>query len=264
MNCTDPEIGKLISLYEFEQLSEGDRRKFDAHLLSCDYCFQNLYSLSPIVTRMREHPNKFLSVLAQQPSVWATMKLKIVAQFKKVIQEIARMPLPMRIAIPSAALATLLFILLIQPQPRLADLAQIEPLPYHPLRIKQGTTVDEADRLFNEGMQYYSSHDYSRAINKLMEAVSHQPQNPNFHFYLALSYLLTDQTDAAIPHLQRTIELRESSNSEIVYWYLANAWLLKGNKTEALQALEDVVAFDGEYAWRAKEIISDIEKLSDQ
>lgn len=262
MNCTNPEIGLLITLYEFDKLSESDRRKFEAHLLSCDTCFQSIYRLSPVIARMRENPQKFLRAFEPKKSVLGALKKKMVGTISDGLKAIGRIPLPVRIAIPSIAAVTVLLLVLLQPKTQLPNLARIEPLLYQPLKLKIGRSSSEADRLFNEGMGFYVQKDYLNAINKLTEAVQQNPENSNFHFYLGLCYLLSHQVDSAIEHLQKTIMLSGATEPETAYWFLGNAWLLKRESTKALQAFQKVVALEGDYEWQAEEIIAKIETLS--
>lgn len=267
MTCTAPEIGKLITLYEFDQLSDNDKRKFEAHLLSCDYCFQSLYALSPVVERMREDPERFLpAVEEREPAapvwVWVKLKNKIVGVISDGWEAIGRIPFPVRIAIPATATAIVLLLFLLRPAAQLSDFAHIEPVPYRSLQVKSGAAISDAERLFEEGMRSYVQKDYSNAIAKLALAVRQDSTNASFHFYLGLCYLLSESIDPAIAHFQRAIALGGNSVLEKAYWYLGNAWLLKGERVRALEAFRRVLEMEGDYEWEAEEMIGKIEKLS--
>lgn len=54
MTCKDQDIGKLIGSYELGLLSEEEQRRFEDHLLDCEYCFQSLYRTVPITNLIRE------------------------------------------------------------------------------------------------------------------------------------------------------------------------------------------------------------------
>ncbi|MFQ5632487.1 MAG: tetratricopeptide repeat protein, partial [bacterium] len=244
MNCTEPDIGKLITLYEFDALSGDERRKFESHLLSCDECFQSLYTLSPVVERMRENPERFLPALQKGDSIWAALKEKIVAVARDCKKAIGRMPVPARIAVPAtAAITALLF--LFWPVPHLSDLASIEPVPYRPLQVRGGALTGEAVRLFEEGMATYAQNDYAAAAEKLALAVRQDSTNASFHFYLGLCYLLSDSVHSAIEHFQQAIALDGNAVLEKTYWYLGNAWLLKGEREKALEVLRKMVEMEG-------------------
>ena len=53
MSCNDEKTGQLIGSYELGLLSEQERKSFEAHVLKCDHCFQDLYRTSPVVSAMK-------------------------------------------------------------------------------------------------------------------------------------------------------------------------------------------------------------------
>ena len=53
--CIDEKLGSLITLYELNQLSEKERLRFEEHLLECDFCYQELKGMNPIVFAIREN-----------------------------------------------------------------------------------------------------------------------------------------------------------------------------------------------------------------
>jgi len=252
MKCINPEFGELITLYEFDKLSREDKRKFEAHLLSCDDCFQNYYELAPVIERIRENPAHFLPALTPKP--WWI-------RFKESLPRI-RFEFNWRYVIPAAA-AIVLFFLLIRPAAELSDLARIEPAPFRSLQVKSGAAASEAEKLFDAGMAAYVEKNYAGAIAKLTAAVQQDSANASFHFYLGLSYLLSHQVDPAIIYFRKTIALGGNSVLEKAYWYLGNAWLLKENRGQALQAFQKVVELEGDYQWEAKEILAKIRVVAE-
>jgi hypothetical protein len=50
-------LGQLIALYEFGAVDEDQQRAFLDHLVECEYCYGEVYSLEPIMTTFREHRN---------------------------------------------------------------------------------------------------------------------------------------------------------------------------------------------------------------
>ena len=53
MPCTDERTGQLIGSYELGLLSKQERKSFEAHVLKCDHCFQDLYRTAPVVSVMK-------------------------------------------------------------------------------------------------------------------------------------------------------------------------------------------------------------------
>jgi len=260
MKCIAPKIGKLSLLYHFDQLSNEERKRFEAHLLECDHCFQETYVLGSVTEKMQKDPEPFLAALAKKKPT----RVPAIKQRREfhigLVEAIGRIPALVRIAIPVAAAMVLLF-LLIRPTAELSDLALIEPVPYRSLQIKSGAEATDAERLFEEGMAAYVQKDYASSIEKLVLAIRHDSTNAGFHFYLGLCYLLSDSVDLAIEHLQKTITLDGNPVLEKAYWYLGNAWLLKEDRAQALAAFRKVVEMEGDYEWEAQEIIGKIEKL---
>jgi len=42
--CIDPKIGNMLHAYELDTLNDEELDLFEAHLMQCDYCFENLVS----------------------------------------------------------------------------------------------------------------------------------------------------------------------------------------------------------------------------
>ena len=51
--CSSPEISQRLAAYCFEDLSEPERRLFEAHLLDCDFCWTEVQRLSAAVQALR-------------------------------------------------------------------------------------------------------------------------------------------------------------------------------------------------------------------
>lgn len=56
--CSSPEVGGQLAAYCFEELSERERRLFEAHLLDCDFCWAEVQRLSAAVQAL--HSDKQL------------------------------------------------------------------------------------------------------------------------------------------------------------------------------------------------------------
>ncbi|TAL70488.1 MAG: hypothetical protein EPN82_02435 [Bacteroidetes bacterium] len=63
MECTNPDMEKLIARYEFGLLSDDERRAFEAHILECDKCFGDLYSMSGVFDTMKDNSKELISLL---------------------------------------------------------------------------------------------------------------------------------------------------------------------------------------------------------
>ena len=54
MSCTDPGTGSMVGSYELGVLTGTEKRRFEAHLLQCDHCFQELYRAESVASLVRE------------------------------------------------------------------------------------------------------------------------------------------------------------------------------------------------------------------
>jgi hypothetical protein len=52
--CTNPQLGKIIALYETGKLSPEEEIEFEAHLLECDYCFREISGMATVMRALRE------------------------------------------------------------------------------------------------------------------------------------------------------------------------------------------------------------------
>jgi len=52
--CTDPSMGKYLLCYEARLLGEEAERKFEAHILECDSCYEELRLLSEVEEMLGE------------------------------------------------------------------------------------------------------------------------------------------------------------------------------------------------------------------
>jgi len=264
MKCIDPDTGKLISLYEFNQLTEEEKKTFEIHLLHCDFCFQSLYEMSPVVDLMRENPQLFLSALrfekrralgAKVYGAWSEL-------WSRLRKAFAPLPKPVWAIAPIAAIAMILVAVLItRPTRHYSDLARIEPLPYIPIAMRAGEVRDESEKLFKQGMELYEAGKYVEAIGELSLVIEKDPRSAEAHFYLGLCHLLSYMPDSAIVHLEKAVRLGGGSFAEKCHWYLGNALLLEEDGARALEEFKQVAAIEGDYEWLARDVIAEIEKV---
>src|SRR3954464_4466606 len=52
--CTNKRAGKLLGMYEFGALEDSHRSIFLNHLVDCEYCHNQVYSMDPLSARFRE------------------------------------------------------------------------------------------------------------------------------------------------------------------------------------------------------------------
>ncbi len=108
--------------------------------------------------------------------------------------------------------------------------------------------------LFVEAMKYYQARDYSRASFALQQATGRQPDNPEIRFFLGISYLLTNDTQAGIRELKVAEFLGSSPDVDRIRFYLAKGFLRQKDTTNALRQLDTLVDAGGNLAEPARKL----------
>ena len=275
MKCIDPKMKKLVSLYQFNMLGEEEKFSVEDHLLECDACFEEVYRLCPAVETVVEEPEFFLNAL--QPKV--IIATKVINLFKKTIHGITesmknifsaideglRKP-AIKILVPLTVVALLLVIFVSPIKKNFSDLAIIENASYLALKVRGfGDKFSSTEHLFNQGMKYYQEKNYKQAIQKLNVFVKRKKNDPYGHFYLGVSYLLTDEYKKGVKYLDAATELCQKQDKEILlekcYWQLGNAYLKINEVDKALVQFRNVIVIGGEFKDDAVSQLMKIEKL---
>jgi tetratricopeptide (TPR) repeat protein len=105
-------------------------------------------------------------------------------------------------------------------------LARFDPPSYIPPALRGAE--DEATERFRTGMRHYQDGNYGEAIPEIRAAAALDPQRAGIRFFLGICLLMTEQTDAGIKELRETIALGESAYLEEAHFYLAKAYLGRG------------------------------------
>lgn len=87
--CIDPDIGNMIGRYEFDLLTPDEKQEFKAHLLKCDFCFQEVYEFSQSVKTIHENISDFRKAAAYKTSVISDFKEKLASIFPQTIRSFA-------------------------------------------------------------------------------------------------------------------------------------------------------------------------------
>lgn len=267
MTCTNPEMGKLIGRYEFDLLSAEEKNRFELHIMECEACFEDLYSLTPAVKAMRENAELYLEKLAAKEPFYTKLKRSWDEGVEALSAVFRIRPRLIRVAVPVVATAILAIVVMTTFMGQPGDygrLAIIEKDFYKPIAIRAGVDYEDYEILFHEGMGAYAEGDYSQAIKKLSESVRLNPNYAKGQFYLGLTYLLKDKIDEAIQHLEKAVTAAvDDTLLEKAHWYLGNAYLKKENGSRALEEFRKVVEFDGRFRPDAEEMMEKIEKTGD-
>lgn len=117
----------------------------------------------------------------------------------------------------------------------------------------------EIDSLLITAMEAYEKQDYTAAETQFAQLLSIK-DNPEIQFYLAISQLETDKTELAISSLNslyaQPINFRYYEQTR---WYLALVHLKLHQKSDAKKYLKELVALEGVYWDKAKELLKALE-----
>lgn len=260
MTCTDPEIGKLIFMYELKLLSGDERERFEDHLLSCEYCMDEVWRFSPVIAGMEKHREQILAELEREEAVETLPRPYIEKNLGLFVwlPSLFR-PAPIGIAF---AVAIVAFIALVSLYPRLnySSLAEISREPFPSISFMGEADSLAGARLFSQGMAFYRNGNDSAAVHSLRQALRLDSTNAAALFYLGISCMQLGQLDAATAAFAKGLALNDSLYHERLLWYDGNARLARNDDVRALRRFEAIKVLNGKYSAHAEEKIRKIEQ----
>jgi len=258
MDCNRIAAEDVAEHYLLGRLADADRDAFESHVFECDRCFDDLRTLQAVRTELQSMPSTAAVVAARSRRlpVWMTAAAVVALAaalglwaFGRTSTRIgdrtaqhAQAPRPS----PPAATDRL-----DAASARVAELARVEPPPYISLTVR---SADEWRARFDGAMAAYAIGKYADAAEGLELVASRQPSAASVRFFLGVSYLMLDRTDDAIGALQRCIEIGDAAYADDARFFLAKAWLRKGNREAATSALYVVSRSNGPRASEARDL----------
>jgi len=140
-----------------------------------------------------------------------------------------------------------------------ASILTFDSLTYQPLELRG--TAGEADRSFNEGMEYYLKGNYKDTISRLTNAVEKAPENGTWWLYLGVCHYLERDAKAAVKALTRADSLSQFSDKTRARWYLAQAHLLNGDANQAVPLLQWLIDQRKTYAGKADSLLTRVQSI---
>lgn len=270
MKCNNPEMEKMVSLYQFNMLSRKEKNRVEAHILECDICFADLYQFYPALEILQETPEKYLDALTSQRKYSQKilyMKNSLKFLQKNLISNIRdwwEKPAA-KYLIPVAATIMLAIFLIIPSSGQYSDLAIInKESNIFNIKGQQGSTTTP-EKLFSNGMEFYESENYDKTITKLTAFLIQNPDDLFGHFYLGISFLLENKYEDGIKHLTNAAELSKEFDNYLIldrcYWLLGNAYLKTNEVENALSNFKKIIEINGKSETNAQKQIAKIEQL---
>ncbi|MFP5265326.1 MAG: tetratricopeptide repeat protein [Blastocatellia bacterium] len=262
--CTNNRIGQWIALYEFGSLEEREHKIFLDHLIECEYCYDQIYSIEPFSTAFRNHRATALRAGAKESFAFLQRPAR------------ARMPWwtwrPAIAAAVSVALAICIGAVVLSgwsrdagdvdggdgikgPQANASpwkDIA-VAKAPYVP--SKERVVLRSPDESFDHAMAAYQENDFVTAAAQLDALNELEPDNAaEVKFYLGVSLLLAGRDRDAISPLRQVTQLSIGPRLESSHYYLALAYLKSDYQDQAADELDAVIKMKGELRSAAEEL----------
>lgn len=263
-NCTDLNIGKLIFAYEMGTLGDADRDRFDEHLMTCNFCCGELDEMCALAPALREHHHELAEFLrVNGVSLEDEIETAAVARprhrftlWDSIRQAIEAFMNPRIFAPALMAAAALVLVVTVATRDRESDqysgYLSFDKLPYQTIEGR-GTAVQESQDYLH-AMDDYAHGDYEKAISRLKQVTGASPEDESAWVYLGVSYFMTKHPGRAISALQHARQLPDRQLNTQTCWFLAQAFLMKGEKERALPLLDSLSLWNREYSQPATDL----------
>ncbi len=246
-SCNDTGVGGAIAAYELGLLDAMEARRFERHLDSCPACVESLYEGAPVVEALLREPQLYAEQIEGTTSERRAQSELISPRASKAMKprgNIVRLrPAWAAPIFSTIAVAAVLLLMQLGAEPELASLAHVEPLPYRVIELRAG-----GDELRERGFTAYAAGDYIEAGLLLGESLNgvdietSDPSSDKARLYLGVSYLLSENPEAAEAPLLAASVSTLKPISESARWYLAQCALLLDRMSEAESYLSDLAA----------------------
>lgn len=237
--CTDPQVGGLMAMYQFRRLSAADQLRFEQHTAECRHCLAEVMEIAPVIEGMLETPVTCYPPRA--PNRWE--------QWRTLLPSIGQ---PAAWAWASAlVLVTLtwpVYRSLMDPDRRIRSLAVLEKPEAEVVVFRRAAST------FDRALDYYRSNDYRRAAAQWERVLQDKPDQANVPLYLGYCYLQLGETVRGIAALKTATQTARGERAEDARWLLANAYVHNGQVAPARGELEMLMAGHGRHEAAARQL----------
>ena len=119
------------------------------------------------------------------------------------------------------------------------------------LSVLRGDTSTNPEE---QAIQAYDTRNYTEAEHLLRTVISKHPEDPDWHFYLGITYMELNNYKDAEANLSRVAQNSESLLYKQARWYLALLFLKKDQRDEAKKILNNLKNEKGVYAEKARDL----------
>jgi tetratricopeptide (TPR) repeat protein len=238
LRCEQLAAEDVPSRYLAGELSEAERDAFEQHFFECERCHEAVRLCQALRNPGTHRP------LRRRPRQWIVWSSLGVAA--ALLLAVAAGSFSRRQAAPARAPAAIQ-----QSAPPSELLAGFTPPPYRAPLLRS-----TPDRPFAAAMDRYQRGDYAAAAIALRRLVVQRPGHQGAHFYLGICQLMALDSAGGIAELQQAVQLGGAAYLESARFYLAKAYLRRGNAADARSELGAIIALHGDSETQAREFLS--------
>jgi tetratricopeptide (TPR) repeat protein len=122
------------------------------------------------------------------------------------------------------------------------------------------TAFKDTISLEAQAMQLFNKGDYNLAIEAFQHFEPQEKDEAMYNLYLGYSYLKTGFTNLAILHFEESANtFKKFDLIQLSRWYLAMAYLNKGDKENAVQTLKGIIEINAPQRYAAIDILKQID-----
>jgi len=267
MECTNEQIGQMIALYEFGALDKREETAVLNHLVECEYCYSQVYSLEPAMAAFRKHRADAMPRVAgarRETNPGSSLFKRLGASHTW-----HGIPALAALCLLIVAVAGAVFIVARGPRPKETARDRIATSRdfWKDLAIPKAAYFDKSSNLrlrgpreaFARAMEAYQASDFRSASEQLRTLQELAPSNAGeVNFYLGVSLLMIDKPQESRPPLERAVEQSDGDRREAAHYYLALAFAKDDKLPQAVLELNRVIEMNGEHQAAARTLLEQI------
>jgi hypothetical protein len=233
-------------------LDPSEREAFVDHLVQCEFCHNEVYSMAPVMKVMRDHREAVLRGEFPADRAAARAAVQEAAPPPPFLSFWLKRPMLAAASLLVAFSAGLMVMYLVMHQPT-TQVAQHIPIPtYRPNDPTMTLRGNEA--AFKQAMEAFQQNDFEGAAKQLEVLCRLEKDNAEGHFYWGVSLLSLGRNQDAVSPLKKAVEFGTGELRESSRYYLALAYHKTGQTQQALTELEAVIQMNGSYRAKAEEL----------
>ncbi len=251
IRCTDENRRNLVERYLLGGMQGREKAAFAEHLSQCEACKAELQKSQAMLDDLQQ---------AARDAGWRKEDIERLSQLYAGQEYLTKINWRL-VAIISGALFLLVLPFIWwahKPETQMRLWVKLEPDAH-----LEAATSAAADP-FRPALDALQEGEYEQAV-QLLQAVSAArlsvEEQGRRERLLGLAYLLGEAPEPAIIHLQKALALLPAAEREPCLWYLANGYLLLGDREFAGRYLRETGTLQGRHAKQARRLQVRLQKL---